>query len=222
MGEQQRLVYLQHYVSGIEELARVYYDDKRDQVVHSRPPMGYHKYLELLMHYATHVDTSQNMNADTSNYQRSTRSINSHNWHHYEEEADHDTSLLTDTDYDSSPLQVNAHQFRPSMGRDQWNALSDPARQTWDKLDDDSKAIILGYNKPGNKPSSGRPKPKPILKKPSRSVNFHEIESQDSNDTAETETETDTAQEEDQQDECQDCTTDDLSLIHISEPTRRS
>jgi hypothetical protein len=69
LGEQQRLVYLQHYVSGIEELARVYYDDKRDQVVHSRPPMGYHKYLELLMHYATHVDTSQNMNADTSNYQ---------------------------------------------------------------------------------------------------------------------------------------------------------
>ena len=69
LGEQQRLVYLQNYVSGVDELARVYFGDKHNQVIHGFPPMGYNKYFELLMHYATHVDIANNMNADTSYYQ---------------------------------------------------------------------------------------------------------------------------------------------------------
>src|SRR5512146_2623124 len=111
------------------------------------------------------------------------------------------------------------------MGRDQWNALSEMAKSTWDTLDDSSKAIILGYNKHTSKtsfPKTPHPaklstKTKPALKPPTRTVHFHDVETTD-NDNGET-------KEQDEQQECQDCMTEDdekdVILTHITKRTSK-
>ena len=116
---------------------------------------------------------------------------------------------------------MNAHQCRANMGRDQWNALSETACLTWDKLDNELKAIILGYNKP----KASTPlvheqlytgKLTPALKPPTPTVNFHETES--TNTTESTTKVTELTKQEEQQ-ECQNCTTnDDDKDVIIAQP----
>ena len=67
------------------------------------------------------------------------------------------------------------------MQRDKWHKLSDTAKQTWDRLSNEDKAIILGYSSAG--PLSSGSRLDQLKRKPpdpaSRRVNLHEMSAYD-------------------------------------------
>ena len=143
--------------------------------VHTGKDLDYNQYLSLLLSAAQQHDKtllSSNRNPRRRIYD-----------HELDFEAEEETYDAFSIDSSVDFLSVNQSISKPTqpvrMSKEQWYKLTDEAKQTWDKLDDASKSIILGRfatPKPSlnHKPSGHKSLHK--LPLPRHRVHNHEID----------------------------------------------
>ena len=187
LGEGQRFVLLKNALAGVTAFNDILFKDRTDQIKNGGSPMTYDQYYQLVLSYATHLDTTEAMATESTHYRHRARRTA---YEHRQSPRDDSSSSSEDSDSDDDDptFMANMNNFRPSMGRDQWNALAKADQEVYDKISDAGKAIILGYKKPDG---SGAPPSKSSKSsnssKSKTKVNQHQIEQQDQDDSDEQE-----------------------------------
>ena len=171
----QKRIMLQNAVNGIMELRQV--KNTADQMgTTSGSTLTYDEYTTLLLSAATAYD-------DQFTAKKAKRHVMMHDIQSDDIGIDDgtcypDEDASFDIDCPVSSIQAYATNFRSNNGSksmstkvrmpsNKWFSLSDTNKAIWDRLDDNAKAIILGYVPPTNNTSSLRtPFSKPPFSKP--------------------------------------------------------
>ena len=123
------------------------------EVAHGRDQLSFTKYKDLLLAAAQSYDHSQSIRGGR-------RSANQHDffsdYHHNDDETGGD--LNDDIDYDGNfEVHFGNTNPKPFLGRDYWRNMDEATKQSWIKMDDKDKGVLLKIlNQPSksSKPTS--------------------------------------------------------------------
>jgi hypothetical protein len=143
LNDYQLLSLLKNAISLSPTLHSVQLTDNYDQQ-RGKFPLEYVQYKELLYAAADNLDSLKPPSRDTSRKAHKAE-LNIAEDHH--EPEDEDAPGETNQDPLNIIMANVAIQgsFRPSMKREVWKKLSKEGQETWDKLNNNDKANILGY-----------------------------------------------------------------------------